>query len=75
MPNRALWWITGFILTFLTLATSVPLLRELFSFAPLHLWEVGLIVLMGIISILIAESVKLRPFRFAAATKRRAQRQ
>ncbi|MGE5265303.1 MAG: cation-translocating P-type ATPase [Acidobacteriota bacterium] len=62
-PNPALWWITTFALGFLALAIFVPFLRGLFSFAPLHWWEVVLIAATGLASLLIAESVKLRWFR------------
>ncbi|HEX9028234.1 MAG TPA: cation-translocating P-type ATPase [Anaerolineales bacterium] len=67
-PNPALWWVTGGTLLFLALALMVPFLRGLFSFAPLHLWELGLIAATGLVSILISESVKLGIFRrvFAA---------
>ncbi len=58
-PNPALWWITGLTLVFLTLAILVPFLQNLFSFAPLHPWEVGLVLLTGVLSILVAESVKM----------------
>ncbi len=57
-PNPALWWITGFTLVFLALAVLVPFLRELFSFAPLHFWEIVLVLMMGLLSTLISESVK-----------------
>jgi hypothetical protein len=50
-------------LGFLALAIFVPFLRGLFSFAPLHWWEVVLIAATGLASLLIAESVKLRWFR------------
>jgi Ca2+-transporting ATPase len=63
MPNPALWWITGSTLVFLGLAIFVPFLRSLFSFAPLHGWELGLIAAMGLASILVAESVKMDWFR------------
>ncbi len=58
-PNPALWWITGVTLVFLALAIFVPFLRGLFSFAPLHVGEVILIAATGLLSILVAESVKL----------------
>jgi P-type Ca2+ transporter type 2C len=61
IPNKAVWWISGFAVGFLTLILSVPFLRNLFQFAPLHRWEVALIAASVTISILIAESVKL-PF-------------
>ena len=57
-PNPALWWITGVTLLFLALALSVPFLRGLFSFAPLHGWEALVIAATGVASILVAESVK-----------------
>jgi Ca2+-transporting ATPase len=60
VPNKALWWVTGGTVFFLALIMSTPVLRELFKFAPLHRWELALIVLSGIASILIAESIKLK---------------
>ncbi|MHC1740656.1 MAG: cation-translocating P-type ATPase [Anaerolineaceae bacterium] len=61
IPNKALWWITGGAIGFLTLILTVPLLRNLFQFAPMHRWEIPLIAAAVTLSILIAESVKL-PF-------------
>ena len=61
IPNKALWWISGFALGFLTLILAVPYLRDLFQFAPLHRWEAALIGGAVTLSILIAESVKTRP--------------
>ncbi len=63
MPNAALWWIVFGALAFLALTISVPLLRGLFSFGPLHLWEVALVATAGLISILVSESVKTRAFQ------------
>jgi Ca2+-transporting ATPase len=60
IPNKALWWITGGALFFLALVLSIPALRNVFQFAPLHRWEMALIGLSGFISVLIAESVKLK---------------
>jgi Ca2+-transporting ATPase len=60
VPNKALWWVTGGTVFFLALIMSTPVLRELFKFAPLHRWELLLIVLSGLASILIAESIKLK---------------
>jgi Ca2+-transporting ATPase len=58
VPNKALWWVTGGTVFFLVVIMSTPILRELFKFAPLHRWELVLIVLSGLASILIAESIK-----------------
>jgi Ca2+-transporting ATPase len=61
IPNKALWWITGGAIGFLTLILSVPFLRNLFQFAAMHRWEIPIIAGAVTLSILIAESVKL-PF-------------
>ena len=58
IPNKALWWVTGGTLFFLMLVLSLPFLQDLFKFAPLHRWELALIMLSGLASVLIAESVK-----------------
>ena len=63
IPNKALWWITGAAVGFLTLILTVPFLRDLFKFAPMHRWEIPLIAAAVTLSILIAESVKLPFFR------------
>ncbi len=63
IPNRALWWITGGALGFLVLVTSIPLLREVFRFEPIHRGEMGLIFLAAFASLLISESVKFRFLR------------
>lgn len=62
-PNPALWWITGGALSILALVLAVPFLRDLFKFAPLHRWEVLLIAGAGLLSILVAESVKVKVIR------------
>jgi Ca2+-transporting ATPase len=62
IPNPALWWVTAGTLFFLGLAVLVPFLRGLFSFDPLHIWEIGLVGAAGLFSILISETVKLRLF-------------
>ena len=63
IPNKALWWVTSGAVVFLTLVLTVPFLRDLFKFAPLQRWELALIGLSGMVSILIAESVKLKVVR------------
>ena len=60
VPNKALWWVTGGTVFFLVLIMRIPVLRDLFKFAPLHRWELVLIVISGLTSILIAESIKLK---------------
>jgi Ca2+-transporting ATPase len=63
IPNKALWWVTGGAIIFLMLVLYVPFLRELFKFAPLNNWETVLIAFSGLGSILIAESVKIKPIQ------------
>ena len=38
---------------------ALDALRDLFQFAPLHRWEMALLFLSGVSSILFAESIKL----------------
>jgi Ca2+-transporting ATPase len=59
IPNKALWWVTGGALFFLTLVLTIPALRNVFQFAPLHRWEFALLFVTGLSSILFAESIKL----------------
>ena len=71
IPNRALWYVAGGAIAFLTLVLTVPFLRDLFKFAPMHRWEVVIIVVAGLASILIAESTKLKPMqRFITGMRR-----
>jgi Ca2+-transporting ATPase len=63
IPNRALWWVTAGASVFLAFVLINPFLRNLFKFAPLNGWEFLLIVLSGLASILIAESVKIAGIR------------
>ncbi len=63
IPNKALWWISGFAVSFLALILTVPFLRNLFQFAPLHRWEAALVAGAVVVSVLIAESVKAKPIR------------
>jgi Ca2+-transporting ATPase len=58
-PNPALWWVSSGALAVLAIVLALPFLRDLFAFAPLHRWEVGLIALAGLLSILVSESIKL----------------
>jgi P-type Ca2+ transporter type 2C len=57
-PNRALWWVVGGSLLFLGLVLFIPFLRELFSFAEIHLVDIGICVAGGIVSILWFEGFK-----------------
>ena len=63
VPNTALWWVSGGAIGFLSLVLSIPFLRNLFQFAPLHRWELALIIVAVFISLMIAESVKMNPLR------------
>jgi len=63
IPNAALWWVSGGAIAFLTLILSVRILRDLFKFGPLHSWELALIAVAALISLIISESVKTKPFR------------
>jgi Ca2+-transporting ATPase len=60
VPNKALWWVTGGAIFFLAIVLTIPILRNVFLFAPLHRWEMALLSLSGLSSILFAESIKLK---------------
>jgi Ca2+-transporting ATPase len=75
VPNRALWWIAGGTILFLGLVVSVPFLRGLFSFGPLHLWEIALVGAAGLLSTVIAESAKLQLFSKPERTRGTRPRQ
>jgi Ca2+-transporting ATPase len=63
VPNKALWWVTGGALFFLTIVLSFPGLRNVFQFAPLHRGELVLLAIAGLGSILFAESIKIKPLK------------
>jgi Ca2+-transporting ATPase len=70
IPNNALWWVSGGALLLLTLVLTIPGVRDLFQFAPLHRWELALLALAGLSSILFADVIKLKPLkRFIFADK------
>jgi Ca2+-transporting ATPase len=63
IPNKALVWVTGGAIGFLTLILSLPFLRDIFGFAPLHRSELAMIAVAACASVLVSESVKMRTFR------------
>lgn len=63
VPNKALWWVTGGAVGFLALVISIPYLRNLFQFAPLHRRELVLIAAACFLSLMVAESVKTKALR------------
>ncbi|MBI3330319.1 MAG: cation-translocating P-type ATPase, partial [Nitrospinae bacterium] len=58
-PNAAWWWVVGGALGFLSLVLYVPVLRDLFRFAPLHPGDLLLCLAAGVASILWFEGLKL----------------
>jgi Ca2+-transporting ATPase len=62
-PNPAIWWVTCGAILFLGACLTVPFLRELFRFAPLHPWEVIALSFAGLLCIFIVEFVKFGPWR------------
>ena len=51
-PNAAVWWVLGGAIVFLSLVLSVPSLREIFRFAPLHLPDLVICLSAGVLAIL-----------------------
>jgi P-type Ca2+ transporter type 2C len=58
-PNAALWWVVSGAFVFLGLVLYVPVLRELFRFAELHLTDLGVCFLAATTSILWFEAFKM----------------
>lgn len=48
VPNPALWWVVTGASVFLTAALTVPVLRNLFAFAPLHASDLALSLAAGV---------------------------
>jgi Ca2+-transporting ATPase len=57
--NPALLWVIGSALCFLALVVSVPGLRDLFHFAPMHLVDFVIALAAGIVSIAWFEAAKI----------------
>ena len=58
IPNKALWWVVGSGVVFLALILYVPLLRDLFRFAPLHADDIALSAGAGVLGIAWFEVLK-----------------
>jgi P-type Ca2+ transporter type 2C len=58
VPNRALLWVAAGATAFLGLVVYVPVLRELFHFAPVHAVDIGMALAAGLLSIAWFEVVK-----------------
>jgi P-type Ca2+ transporter type 2C len=59
MKNTALWWVVAGAVIFLALVLAVPLLRNLFAFAPLSPVDLGICLVAAVISIGWFEVLKL----------------
>ncbi|MDP1522943.1 MAG: cation-translocating P-type ATPase [Methylotenera sp.] len=57
--NPALWWVIAGALAFLSLALTVPLLNEIFHFAPITIQQFGFCVLVGLSSVIWFELYKI----------------
>jgi Ca2+-transporting ATPase len=58
-PNPALWWVVGGTGLGLVAILEVPALRTIFSFAPLHLADLGLSLAAGVLCVLWFDLIKL----------------
>ncbi|HWP68259.1 MAG TPA: cation-translocating P-type ATPase C-terminal domain-containing protein, partial [Rectinemataceae bacterium] len=63
VPNKALWWVTFAAIAFLSVAVFVPAVNSrVFSFSPLHPWEIAFCMVTSLIAILANEIAKLPVF-------------
>jgi Ca2+-transporting ATPase len=67
-PNSALWWVVGGATVFLAMVIYLPVLRDLFHFAPLHTIDVLICLLAGAVSVLWFEGLKMLRRAKAART-------
>lgn len=58
-PNAALWWVVGGTLLFLGLVLYIPVVRDLFGFAPLSRLELATCLVAGNISLLWFEVLRV----------------
>ena len=58
IPNGAMWWVLGGATVFLSLVLTVPALRDIFRFAPLHPLDIAICLTAGTSSIVGFELIK-----------------
>lgn len=58
IPNGAMWWVLGGATVFLSLVLTVPALRDIFRFAPLHPLDIAICLAAGTSSIVGFELIK-----------------
>ena len=63
MPNKAFWVVSGGALFFMTAVLAIPGLRTMFQFAPIHSWELILLIVAAVACIFVAESIKIKPIK------------
>jgi Ca2+-transporting ATPase len=59
-PNRAFWWVVAGAYGFLAAVIYVPILRNVFRFAPLHPADLAICIGAGTVSFLLIELFKLK---------------
>ena len=70
IPNKALWWIVGGASLILVLVTTLPYLKTLFHFGPLHLHDMMIAAVVVILGISTIELIKWNTARARSVTKR-----
>ena len=73
-PNPAQTWVVAGALGFLAAAVFVPSINGIFSFAPVHLWQIPFSLATGVAAVAAAESVKLPGILRARRAVREARR-
>jgi len=58
IPNKALWWVVVSALLILALVTTVPYLKQLFHFGPMHLSALAIASMVVVVSISTIEVMK-----------------
>ena len=66
VPNRALWWVTGGAGLFFALVITVPVMRELFRFAPPEWHHLPATLFLAMVCFFIPDFVKSKLFRMVS---------
>jgi hypothetical protein len=55
--------VSGAAIFFLITVLAIPGLRTMFQFAPIHSWELILLIVAAVCCIFVAESIKIKPIK------------
>jgi Ca2+-transporting ATPase len=66
VKNKSLWWVLGIALVLLTMVIYIPVLRDIFQFKAITIYDLGFCLLVGLISIAGCDLIKYFSVKFEA---------